>query len=1024
MSAEEPWRISLLGGLRAKRGELEFTRLNTRRTDALLAYLAWRAGAPQSREHLASLLWGDREETRARSSLSNALSCIRKALEPEGTVPGSVLIGTPLTVHLSAEQVDTDVREFEAQRRAAQGAKDAAQRHLHLARAADLYAGDLVPGLPFVEALEAERLRLRQAFLDVLEQLVRLEAEAGQIEAAFAYAERAVQFAPAAERGVALLMQLYARTGRHSAAAAAYERLERHLRQDYADAPSASLRALRERLRSGASGERPLSSQSVPGTPAASVAGGASCPPPQTGASDSFWKAPLSVFFGRDAELTQLHAWLNPQAQDAGIHGLVEPSLYRLVTVTGLGGCGKTRLAVACAQRLHPSSGGVAWLVSLAGIADARHLLDAIATEIGLPPSARGDLLEQIARRCEGRPALLLLDNFEHLSAEGSLIVRTLLARCPSLRCLVTSRVRLDIEGEQELPLAPLPVPVPNTLPEQAERSASVRLFADRAKAARPGFALTPTNRADVYALCRHLDGLPLALELAAARVAVLTPSQMLAQLDCRLDWLTTARPDAPVRHGSLRATMQASFDLLAPDLQRLFARLSAFRGGWDVPGAQTVCQEALALDYLQRLAAGSLVVSEPSDESVRFHLLETVREFAQEKLREAGDAAETYRAHLHYFLALAEGTDAQIREGRQQETLRLLDREFDNLRAALSWGWQREEDTEAATRLALGLHQFWELRGYLQEGREQYARALAWPGIHMLPALRSRLFVEQGTLEWRMGDLLLARSSLLEGLACAREQGDAQRIAYALHVLGIVEKHLGNYGLARECYEEALGLREGIGDEDGIVRLLNNLAILHMDEGRHEEAQAMHERCLPIRRRRNDLVGLGATLNNLGVALTQLDDYATAKPHFEESLRIRRELGDRPGTASCLLNLAMLACHDEDYAVVRKRLRECLELARQIGDRSIVSHALVVSINVAKAQRQDRQAVRLCGAVESLREEIGSPLPPAFWKEYTDERDELKSALGEAAFAEEFARGRLGGWEQAVAPLLISGAD
>ena len=362
------------------------------------------------------------------------------------------------------------------------------------------------------------------------------------------------------------------------------------------------------------------------------------------------------------------------------------------------------------------------------------------------------------------------------------------------------------------------------------------------------------------------------------------------------------------------------------------------------------------------------------------------------------------------------------MRSGQQQKMLRLLDTETDNLRAALAWGCSSAEDTEAAIRLALGLHQFWELRGYLREGREQYARALAWPRIAALPALQSRLLVEQGTLQWRQGDLAPARSSLQEGLALAREQGDAQRIANALHMLGVVEKHLGNYGPAREHYEGALALREGIGDEDGTVRLLNNLAILHMEQGRHGEACAMHERCLPIRRRRNDLVGLATTLNNLGVALTQVDDYAAARAHFEESLRVRRELGDKPGTVSCLLNLAMMACRDEDWAATCRLLRECLELAQAIGDRSIVSHALVVGINVARAQGKDREAAAMCGAVESLREEIGAPLPPAFWKDYTDGRDELAAALGKPAFAEEFARGRLRGWEQAARPILAAG--
>lgn len=694
-----------------------------------------------------------------------------------------------------------------------------------------------------------------------------------------------------------------------------------------------------------------------------------------------------------------------------------------LVTVTGAPGAGKTHLAEEVATEAAAIFGGRVFLVRLQAQFEGWRIPNAVLKALAVRRTSEEPMAQLIAE-LRPFPTLLLLDNFEHLLASGGAdVVMRLIADAPLLTCLATSRERLRIEGEIEFPVAPLPVPGERDEMDSLPGCPSVELFMSLARVADPAFRLTPANAAPVRDLCRLLDGLPLAIGMATAWAKTLAPSDMLSRLREGVDKLVSCQTAVQDRHRSLHAAMEWSFSLLPPYACSLLVRMSVFRGGCSLGAAQALWGDQV-LTPLRTLLDHSLLERDLAEGTeTRYRMLETLRQFAQQKLEESGEADKAAREHLGYFRGLAEATDRHMQGKEQGEYLALLDREGDNLAAALAWCWGPEGDAEAGAHTALCLHQFWELRGHLREGRRHYARALAWEAITSRPALKAGLLIQEGTLAFRHGELQEARSYLLEALTLWREQDQEHEVANALLILGAVEKHLHLFEDARRHYEDGLAIFEREGDEDGTQRMLNNLAILLLDTGETEAALAMHERCLAVRRGREDKYGEAASLNNIAVIHARRMDYGLARVFFEESFAIRSELGNKQGMVTCLLNLAMLARCDKDHPRACSRLCACVKMAEELGDLDGISYALVVGMGVAQETGRERQAARLCGAVEALREEIGAPLPPTQWQEYTQERDDLAARMGGAAYAEEFAAGRLDGWESALWPILDAGA-
>jgi predicted ATPase/DNA-binding SARP family transcriptional activator len=565
-------------------------------------------------------------------------------------------------VGLHAGAFTTDLQELQAALQAADRAASPEERTAHLTKVA-LHGGELLPEMVETWVLP-ERESVRESQVLALHQLVGVLEGVGERERALAYAHQAVRLDPLREESHCDLMRLYATAGQPAAAERQFQELTRLLSDELGEAPSAATRALAEELRNdtralfvvrrdlSSAGERRPSeaAEAAAEEPAPTVpAPGAVRPPPVLGRLP----VQLTRFFGREEEI----AWLT---------GLLSASKARLVTVTGPDGSGKTRLAIAGVGRLEEFFGEAITFVPLADLTDAARISDAIADALALPRSPQVEVLDQVVAELsdQGRRAhhgpLLLLDNFEHLLAspplegsstpDGSLLVRRLLERVPTLCLLVTSRQRLGLGGEQELALLPLPTPRRVALLPQMEECASVQLFADRARSVRADFQLTEANATAVAELCDRLDGLPLALELAAARAAVLSPAQLLEQLERRFELLVTRQRDLPSRHRTLLATVEGSYQALPLELQRFFKGLSVFRGGWTLAAAQAVCEERRALDFLTELRERSLVAVEarggggtppPSrgtgGEELRYRLLETLRQYAWEQLTASG---------------------------------------------------------------------------------------------------------------------------------------------------------------------------------------------------------------------------------------------------------------------------------------------------------------------------------------------------------------------------------------------------
>ncbi len=560
-----PSTIELFGGLCVKQGDQTIARFRTQKTAVLLAYLACFLRRTHPREELVELLWPDTDIESGRTSLRTALASLRRQLEPPGTPENSVLVADRANVRLNPDVVSTDVAAFETALRAAKHTEDPAERTAHLTRAVERYRGPLLPGFYEDWALR-ERERLEQLFIGASRDLALALEQSGDFSRAIDYAHRAVTADPLSEEAHAYLIHLYAAAGQPAAAQRQYAELKRILHKELGEVPSPATQALVERLlqepRASTLRSTPTASQSQPLSPSMPTAPRALSLAPLEGIGSPQPRLPLQLtrFFGRKEEIARLEQ----------IFGSGET---RLLTLTGPGGSGKTRLALEAARRLTETFEGRVYFAPLADITDPRLIAGTLLEALGVQPAAEVEPLAQVAGALAGRPALLILDNFEQVAEEGAQVVWTLLERVPTLACLVTSRHRLDIGGEREFPVPPLPVPSMPGAPERLATYPSVRLFVDRAQAARPDFQITRDNAATVAALCERLEGIPLAIELAAAWVGTLTVAQILARLEHRFDLLTSRRKDLSPRHRTLRAAIEWSYRLLPAELQRFFAR-------------------------------------------------------------------------------------------------------------------------------------------------------------------------------------------------------------------------------------------------------------------------------------------------------------------------------------------------------------------------------------------------------------------------------------------------------------------
>jgi predicted ATPase/class 3 adenylate cyclase len=613
----------------------------------------------------------------------------------------------------------------------------------------------------------------------------------------------------------------------------------------------------------------------------------------------------------------------------------------RLPTLTGSGGCGKTRLALQVGADLVEEYADGVWLVELAALADPGQVPQTVAAALGVREEPNRPLTQTLLDDLRPKQVLLVLDNCEHLLSACAHLADPLLRGCPHLRLLATSREALGITGEQTYRVPSLSLPdLPHLPPlERLHEFEAVQLFADRAGLVRSDFTLTEANAAAVVQVCRRLDGIPLAIELAGARVRVLSVEQVAARLDDRFRLLTGGSRTALPRQQTLRALIDWSYDLLSEPERVLLRRLSVFAGGWTLEAAEGVCggdgiDEWEILDLLTELVDKSLVVAAEQGEEVRYRLLETIRQYGQEKRAGSGEEQGLRGRHRDWFLGLAEQAAREWESAAQEQWLERLEREHDNVRAALGWS---VECGEAAAGLQLGtaLYRFWEVRGYLAEGRERLAALLAVGEASERTVAHAKALNAAAFLASRQGDYEATRALCEESLVVGREVGDKRVMASSLNILGHVAIDHGDTGAAWALYEESLRLWRELGDTQGIAMVLNNLGSVTFYEGDYQAARALHE----------------------------------------ETLVLRRQMGAKHGIATSIANLAEVARHEGDWERARAVWAESLPLFGEMGDRGRVAEGLQGVAAVSGAQGQRRRAVRLLGAAEALREAIGSPL-------------------------------------------------
>jgi predicted ATPase/DNA-binding CsgD family transcriptional regulator len=686
----------------------------------------------------------------------------------------------------------------------------------------------------------------------------------------------------------------------------------------------------------------------------------------------------------------------------------------RVLTLTGVGGSGKTRLALEVARNLAGTYRHGAWLVELAPLTEGALVPQAVATALGVREQPGRALSVTLADALSEREMLLMLDNCEHLVEAAACLVEVLLDSCPDLRILATSREALGIAGEVNWTVPPLSVPdlQHSTSVEELANFESLRLFVERARYRRPAFALTPQNAKTVAEICRRLDGIPLAIELAAARVGVLSVDQIVARLEDSLRLLTTGGRTAPPRQQTLRGTLDWSYGFLSEPEQILFNRLSIFAGGWTLEAAEAVVaggalEEEDVLDRLSDLVNKSLVEAEGGvGEALRYRMLEPVRQYGQERLETSGEADVVRRRHALFFLTLIEESEPRLWGPEEVTWLERLDSENGNLRAALSWALEQAE-VELGLRLAAGLRWFWYARGYYGEGRGWLEEVLAKDSRAPRTA-RARALDAVGWLAHDQGDIARTVAAAEEGLKLGAEAEIGGSCAASFrNMLGEAARHRGDYERATELFEEGLAIYRRAADRRGIAWSLGNLANVASDRGDYERAVKLYEKGIALCKALGGAQPLGDYLSTLGYEFLLQGDYERATALNEEAATLLRNQGFRGGLQYALDNLGWAALLRGEHKKAKALHEESLALCKELGDQLVASESLDGLACAAGAEGEAERAARLFGAAQALREAVGYQRTPRESTLRAPYLAAIHSRLDEMTREAAFAQGR-----------------
>jgi len=733
-----------------------------------------------------------------------------------------------------------------------------------------------------------------------------------------------------------------------------------------------------------------------------------------------FWNLPTqpTTFVGRQLEIARLLT-LVPEVP--------------LMTLSGAGGCGKTRLALEVVARAAPGFSQGAWFVELAALTEPTLVVHAVASVLGVGEQSGRQLLDVLVDALAAHELLLVLDNCEHLLPACAELVTRLLGECPRVHVVATSRERLNVAGETvwRVPSLSLPVSIKTQDAPRTEfaaylmNSEAVQLYVQRAASVQPDFRLTDENAEAVAIICQRLDGMPLALELAAARAPVLSPEQIATRLDDCFRVLSHGTHGAPHRQQTLQAALDWSYHLLTLKEQRVFRSLSVFGGTLSLEAAEAVCadddiQPQFVLDLLAQLVDKSLVQAEAHTGETRYRLLETIRQYGRERLEESGDVERARGRHRDWYLELAERAEPQLWSTAVRAWLDRLELEHDNLRSAFAWCVAT--DVERGQRLAASLYVFWERRGYLAEGRSCLESVLTVSGVTGDPPTRTRAraLLGAGYIARDQGDIEAAKCWVEESLSLFRGLGDKWGIGSSLRALGLLAQSESNRDQARALLEEAVALFREVGRPDDVGWTLRNLGILAQIEGDHPRAYALFEESLPILRQLGDRTGTARVLGSLGILGRIRGDYERARALLEESCNLLLAVEDKRGVGMSLGALGSLARIQGDSTAAFGFFERSLTLGHEMGDLSCIAHSLGMRGVMAIEQGEHARGVRFIAAATATQPLLGSSIE-------IDERAALESTLaeaqatlGEQAFAAVWTEGHRMTVDEAVESALV----
>lgn len=1006
-------RIHLLGTLQIICNG-EPLHLPRRKVEALLAFLLLHPEA-HSRDSLATLFWGDTSDEKARHSLRTGLATLRQHLGDD------LLIANREQVQINPNfPIGVDLHEL-----LNFGREPDLRQGSMLQSLLDLWRGELLEGF-YEDWLTVDRehyhTRLLKIFLKVTHTL-RSQSEYGW---AIQVAERILQADRANEAAHQHLMFCYVAAGDRAAAQRQYELCEQALLDELDTPPLAETTALYHWIRQQETSDTSITAK-ITNLP-----------------------LPLTSFVGRTEQTSEVKRLLNP-----------EGTRTSLLTLTGAGGSGKTRLAIQCATDLLDSFTDGVWWVDLAVLTENAQVAQAIAKSLGVSEARNQTTLQSIINFLTDKQLLLVLDNCEHLISTAAVLADELLGHCPKLQILATSRESLNLLGEVlwQVPTLSLPEPEQLSPLDVLLQHECIRLFYDRALAVQPHFQLTLANAPAVMEICIRLDGIPLAIELAAARVKVLTVEQIAERLrntiGARFDLLNHGSRAVQPRQQTLRAAIDWSYELLDAEERQLFRTLSIFRGGFTLEALERILESGMqnaespihnsqftihnSLDLLSQLVDKSLVIVEPQGDRNRYRMLETLREYALEQFTDHKELRRVQSQHAHYFHQFACQVEPQLVRAEQYMWLNRLEIELANLRAALDFLIQ-EQSTTLALQMTTALYRFWDYRGYVNEGREWLHRALALSITVSDELHAAHTQVAASWLAFRQGDFGNALELLNQAMARFERMKEALGWVDALLILSAIEKDQGNYVMGQKHLEQGLAMAYSSHYDLGIARGLKFMGGVAWDEDRFLEARTHYQESLWLYQKFGDRVSIANLHLNLGDVERMLDNLESAQRNYEQCLAEAQLLGHRGLIGAATKSLGMLAYKQQNYIEAHRLGEEALRIFRSLGDKAHIGFALSNLADVARKAGRMQQAlsyfcqtleimhqigykwpifyamedvasllnevrqfpqlaVRLLGAANTLREETNIPVPANQETEYAALVNDLSQQIGEEAF-------------------------